>query len=244
MLTMLKQYQRCLIKVSGESLADKKQGQQYDQKKLVSIAHQLIRLADEGYEIAVVVGGGNIWRGKNSVALGMDKTTGDYMGMLATIMNALALESTIRNQHFAKVIVCNSLEVNKISEPYYFKKAIKRLEEGYIVILAAGTGSPYFTTDTAATLRAIELKADLVLMAKNGVNGVYSADPKLDASATKFDTISLSKLYELNLGVMDNTAAALAMDAKLDMIVFNIDVEDNIYNALKGKADITMITGE
>lgn len=171
----------------------------------------------------------------------IDKVNSDYMGMLATIMNALALEAEFKHQGHDKVIIQSSIEVNKICEPYYFKRCVSRLQKGYVVILAAGTGNPYFTTDSAATLRAAEIKADIILMAKNGVDGVYSADPKIDPKAVHYDYLTYEEINRKQLRVMDLTAITMSMEAKLKIIVFNINKSNNIINALEGKAKVTII---
>ena len=233
-------YKRCLIKLSGEALSKQGEGL-FCEKKLHNIAKQLIRLAQEGLEIAVVLGGGNIWRGAQAPKLGMDKVIGDYIGMLATCMNALALESVIKKLGFDKVIVCSALTINKIMEPFFYKKARKRLDEHYIVILASGAGLPCFTTDTAAILRAIELNIKLVLLAKNNIDGVYTKDPHLSPDAKHIQSLTARELVINNLKVIDHTASTLASTGKINIEVFNINSPDNIYQAAHGQAKTTKI---
>ena len=231
-------YKRCLLKISGESLRSK--DSIYDYGKIQKLANQIIKLAKEGLQIAIVIGAGNIWRGENASRINMNKTSADFMGMLATIMNALALESAIKSS-YSNTIVCSAIEVNKIAEPYYYKKIINRLKSNYIVILAAGTGNPYFTTDTAAALRATELKADVILMAKNNIDGVYSSDPNINNNSIKLDYMNWDEFIELKLNVIDWTAATLAKENKLKMIVFNVSEDNNIYKAAHGQAVCTQV---
>ncbi|WP_342252267.1 UMP kinase [Spiroplasma endosymbiont of Amphibalanus improvisus] len=239
---MLK-YKRCLLKLSGESLGGVEKGQLYSFERLNDVVKQIIKLKEEGMELGIVVGGGNIWRGVFADKIHMDKINADYMGMMATVMNALALESVFKKNNYNKVIITSAIEINKIGEPFYHKKVIKRLEEGYIVIMAAGTGFSHFTTDTAAILRAIEVKADIVFMAKNGVDGVYSDDPKTNPKATKYDEVLLNELIKKQLLVMDQTASTLAMDGKIDILVFDVTEKDNIYKAAHGTAKVTKVIG-
>ncbi len=236
---MDKKHKRILIKISGESLIGEKSI--YNFNKINEIVDQLIKINQEGYEIAIVIGGGNIWRGKNAEKLNMSKTNADFMGMIATIMNGLALESVFKSKNFNNVVVCSSIKANQLAEPYYFKKVDKRLSNGYIVILTAGVGNPYFTTDTAAVLRSIELNCDILLMAKNNVDGIYSNDPKIDKNSIRYDEITWEDMIKMKLEVIDITASALAEDSKLEMWVFDINKEYNIYNAVKGKAKLTKV---
>lgn len=238
---MALKYKRCLLKISGEALGSAVD--LYDQKKIKNIAKQIVTLNKQGLELAIVIGGGNIWRGSKAELLGMDKINADYMGMMATVMNALALESTLKAQGLDKVLIESPIEMNKILEPYYFKKAIKRLQDGYVVIMAAGTGYPYFTTDTAASLRAIEIDAEVLLMAKNGVDGIYDSDPKINKNAVKFDKITYDELTQKQLRVMDLTASSLAMEGKLSILVFDINEENNICKAAHGEAVSTIVYG-
>ena len=240
---MTAKYKRVLLKLSGESLTARHQ-KIYDKTKINDFVKQFIAIAEAGVELAIVIGGGNIWRGSLAPEIGMKKISGDYLGMLATCMNALALESLIQQHGYQKVSVCSALEMNKISEPFYFKKVNKKLSSGHILILAAGLGQPYFTTDSAAALRATELDVDVILMAKNGVDGIYSADPNTDPSAVKYDEITLSQLFAQDLKVMDLTASTIAREAKLNMIVFDANKENNIYLAACGTVEGTKVIGE
>lgn len=236
-------YKRVLLKLSGESLTSH-DNQIYNKHKINSFVKQFVAIAREGIELAIVIGGGNIWRGSLAPEIGMKKISGDYLGMLATCMNALALESLIQQHGYAKVTVCSALEMNNISEPFYFKKVNKKLASGHILLLAAGLGQPYFTTDSAAALRAVELDVDVILMAKNGVDGIYSSDPNKDPHAQKYEEISLSEIFAQKLKVMDLTASTIAREAKLNMIVFDANKENNIYLAACGAVDGTKVKGE
>ena len=226
-------YKRVLLKLSGESLTSH-DNQIYNKHKINSFVKQFVAIAREGIELAIVIGGGNIWRGSLAPEIGMKKISGDYLGMLATCMNALALESLIQQHGYAKVTVCSALEMNNISEPFYFKKVNKKLTSGHILLLAAGLGQPYFTTDSAAALRAVELDVD----------GIYSADPNKDPHAKKYEEISLSEIFAQKLKVMDLTASTIAREAKLNMIVFDANKENNIYLAACGAVDGTKVRGE
>lgn len=233
-------YKRILLKISGEALGST--DELYSNEKIDKITKQIKTLIDSKVQVALVVGGGNIWRGaKEGQKVGLDRTNADYMGMLATVMNALVLESKFKELGL-NVIVQSALEVNKVAEPYYYKKAISRLDKGYVVILAGGTGYPYFTTDTTAALRAAEIKADVILMAKNGVDGVYDADPQVNKNATRFDALSYQDITNKNLKVMDLTASTMSMEADLEIIVFDINTPDNIIKAVQGTAVATTIS--
>ena len=239
---MKPRYKRILIKLSGEALKGKHD--LYNSDHIKNIADQIIALTKEGTEVAVVIGGGNIWRGSMAKGIGMDRVNGDYMGMLATVMNALALESVLKKQGHPKVVVCSALVINELSEPFYHKKVNHKLDHGYIVILPAGLGHPYFTTDSAASLRAIQVNADVLMMAKNNVSGVYTADPRTNKNAEHLQEISLQDLIKLKLNVMDQTASTLALDGKLDMIVFNINDQNGLYKAAHHQGQFTFIRGK
>lgn len=233
-------YKRILLKISGEALGST--DELYSNEKIDKITKQIKTLIDSKVQVALVVGGGNIWRGaQEGQKVGLDRTNADYMGMLATVMNSLVLESKFKELGL-NVIVQSALEVNKVAEPYYYKKAISRLDKGYVVILAGGTGYPYFTTDTTAALRAAEIKADVILMAKNGVDGVYDADPQVNKNATRFDALSYQDITNKNLKVMDLTASTMSMEANLEIIVFDINTPDNIIKAVQGTAVATKIS--
>ena len=197
---------------------------------------------DLGVEIAIVCGGGNIWRGVTGAQMGMERSSADYMGMLATVMNGLAVQNALE-QLGIQTRLLSAIEMRQIAEPYIRRRAVRHLEKGRIVIFGAGTGSPYFTTDTTAALRAAEINADVILMAKNGVDGVYSADPKLDESAVKFDEISYSDVLAKDLKVMDQTAITLCKDNDIDLCVFNMQEDGNIAKACDGQKIGTTISG-
>ena len=232
-------YKRILLKLSGEALAGK-DGNGLDESTVDKVVSQLVRLHDMGVEIAVVVGGGNFWRGRQGK--NMDKSTADYMGMLATVMNALALQDALEN---IGVItrVQSSVEMRQFAEPYVRRRAIRHLEKGRVVIFAAGTGNPYFSTDTTAALRAAEMEADAILMAKKGVDGVYDSDPKLNPNAKKYDKLDFLDVVSQGLQVMDSTAATLCMDNAIPLVVFNLDTPGNIMRVVRGEKIGTIVGG-
>lgn len=238
---MALQYKRVLLKLSGEALGG--HNELYDSKKNYNIAKQIVKLQKEGLQIAIVVGGGNIWRGNRNDSIKMNSISADYMGMLATVMNALALEAVLKNEGSENIIVTSKIQVPEVASPYLYKKAKSYLEKGAIVIMAGGTGQPKFTTDTAATIRTIEIDADVLLMAKNGVDGIYDKDPHYNKDAIRFDNISLSELQKKQLKVMDLTASSLAMEDNIKIIVFDINEPNNIYKAAHGNARSTIVTG-
>lgn len=224
-------YKRILLKISGEALLGEQQFG-IDQKPVKKIADEIKKAVDAGAEIAVVVGGGNIFRGmKNSAKLGMDQASGDYVGMLATVMNAIALQSAL-NQIGVPCRVQSALAINQVAEPYIRHRAIRHLEKGRVVIFAAGTGNPFFTTDTAAALRASEINAEAMLMAKNGVDGVYTDDPKTNSNAKKLDKITYDDIIKNGLKVMDTSACALCKQNNIPIIVFDFDLQDGILKVL------------
>ena len=223
-----------MLKISGEALLG---SQEFgiDPVPVEMIANEIKKAHDTGVQIAVVVGGGNIFRGmKNSKKLGMDQASGDYVGMLATVMNAIALQSELRKIGVS-CRVQSAITMNKIAEPYIRFKAIRHLEKNRVVIFAAGTGNPFFTTDTAAALRAAEIGAEVMLMAKNGVDGVYDDDPKTNPDAKKFDKLSYDDIIVKNLKVMDTTSCSLCKQNNIPIIVFNFDEKDGIIKILKGE---------
>ncbi len=234
-------YNRVVLKLSGEALAGE-QGYGIDPEVIQSIASQIKEIVELGVEVAVVVGGGNIWRGMAGSAKGMDRATADYMGMLATVMNSLALQDSLENIN-VQSRVQTSIEMRQVAEPYIRRKAIRHLEKKRVVIFAAGTGNPYFSTDTTAALRAAEIEAEVILMAKNKVDGVYSADPSIDASAKKYTTISYLDVLKEGLAVMDSTASSLCMDNNIPLIVFSIMDEGNIKKAVLGEEIGTVVRG-
>lgn len=203
-------YKRVLLKISGEALAGD-QGFGINPIVVKDIAQQIKDAKDLGVEIAIVCGGGNIWRGKTGADMGMERASADYMGMLATVMNGLALQNALESIGL-ETRVMTAIDMKEVAEPYIRRRAVRHLEKGRIVIFSAGTGSPYFTTDTTAALRAAEIHADVILMAKNGVDGVYSADPKLDPNAVKFDKLTYLDVLNKDLKIMDQTAITLCKD--------------------------------
>ena len=225
-------YQRVLLKLSGEALAGDL-GYGIDPKVVDDLADQIAEIVRAGVQMAVVVGGGNIFRGLAGSAEGMDRPQADYIGMLATVMNALALQDSFE-RHGVFSRVQSAINMQEVSEPYIRRRAIRHLEKGRVVILAAGTGNPYFTTDTTAALRACELDAECLLKATK-VDGVYDSDPRENPEAQKFDRISYLDVLSRGLNVMDSTATSLCMDNHLPMIVFDLTVKGNISRALKGE---------
>ncbi|MDR2712364.1 MAG: UMP kinase [Clostridiales bacterium] len=225
-------YKRLILKVSGEALAGD-MGYGLDQVVLSSIAKQVKTVLECGSQIAMVVGGGNIWRGIAGSDQGMDRATADYMGMLATVMNSLALQDALEKEDVATRVL-SAIEMRAIAEPYIRRRAIRHLEKGRVVIFAAGTGNPFFSTDTTAALRAAEIEANVILMAKK-VDGVYSADPHLDPTAVKFDHLSYMQVLNMGLQVMDSTAASLCKDNGIPLLVFNINQSGNILRAVMGE---------
>jgi uridylate kinase len=230
---------RVLLKLSGEALmGDLEYGA--DAERIAAIATQVRQVAERGVETAVVVGGGNIYRGLSGAAAGMDRATGDYMGMLATVLNALAFQDALEKQG-ADTRVMSAIEISEVAEPYIRRRAMRHLEKGRVVIFAAGTGNPFFTTDTAAALRALEIHAEAILMAKNGVEGVYTADPRKVPDATFIERITHRQAMEQQLAVMDSTALSLCMDNDLPIHVFNMDDERNIERIVSGQRVGTVV---
>ncbi len=235
-------YHRIVLKLSGEALAgDQKFGINPPEIKVV--ARELKQVYESGVQVAIVVGGGNMWRGVTGQQLGMERAQADYIGMLGTIMNALSLQDALESAG-VPTRVQTSIEMRQIAEPYIRRRAIRHLEKGRVVIFAGGTGSPYFSTDTTAALRAAEINADAILMGKNGVDGVYSADPNKDASAVKFDHLTHMDILEKHLHVMDSTASSLSMDNHIPLVVFNFNKPGNILKAVSGEAIGTTIEGD
>ncbi len=235
-------YKRVVLKLSGEALAGESSFG-INPEVIKSIARQVKEIAELGVEAAVVVGGGNIWRGKIGSEMGMDRATADYMGMLATVMNSLALQDSLE-QLGIETRVQTSIEMRQVAEPYIRRRAIRHLEKKRVVIFAAGTGNPYFSTDTTAALRAAEIEAEVILMAKNNVDGVYSADPRVDATATKYEELSYLDVIKGGLAVMDSTASSLCMDNDIPLIVFSIMEQGNIKRAVMGEKIGTIVRGK
>ncbi len=235
-------YRRIVLKLSGEALSGEA-GFGLEPSIIKSVSRQVKEVAELGVEVAVVVGGGNIWRGKVGSEMGMDRANADYMGMLATVMNSLALQDSLENMGIP-TRVQTSIEMRQVAEPYIRRKAIRHLEKKRVVIFAAGTGNPYFSTDTTAALRAAEIEADVILMAKNNVDGVYTDDPKINEDAKKYDQLSYMDVLNEGLGVMDSTASSLCMDNDIDLLVFSITEEGNIKKAVLGENIGTIVRGK
>jgi uridylate kinase len=233
-------FRRILLKLSGEALMG---SLDYgaDPERIAAIAEQVHRVADRGVEVAIVVGGGNIYRGLKGAAEGMDRATGDYMGMLATVLNALALQDALEKRG-AHTRVQSAITISEVAEPYIRRRAMRHLEKGRIVIFAAGTGNPFFTTDTAAALRALEIHAEAILMAKNSVEGVYDDDPRVNPDANFIPNITHHEAIERRLQVMDSTALSLCMDNMLPIYVFNVDDERNIDRIVSGERVGTVVS--
>ncbi|MFR7349085.1 UMP kinase [Peptoniphilus sp.] len=224
-------YNRVVLKLSGEAMAgDAKIG--IDPATVKSIALEIKRAYETGVEIGIVVGGGNFWRGRSSGD--MDRATSDYMGMLGTVMNALALQDMLESLG-VDTRVQTAIEMKEVAEPYIRRRAIRHLEKKRVVIFSAGIGNPYFSTDTTAALRAAEIGAEVILLAKKGVDGIYDSDPNINPSAKKFDTLTYQEILTRRLTIMDSTATSLCMDNNIPVIVFGIDIENSIYDAVSGK---------
>ena len=229
-------YKRVLLKLSGEALAgDKKNG--IDAETISKICDQIKAIVEKGVQVAIVVGGGNFWRGRYGHQ--MERTTSDYMGMLATIMNGLALQDTLEAKGLY-TRVQTAIEMREVAEPFIKRKAVKHLEKGRVVIFSGGTGSPFFTTDTCAALRAAEIDADVILVAKT-IDGVYSADPKVDKNAVKYDEITYLDILNQNLKVMDSTATSLCRDNNIPLVVFDIYKPENIVKIIDGERIGTIV---
>jgi len=237
--TTLPIYKRALLKLSGEALMGEQQFG-VDPAVATRIARDVGEIQGLGVETAIVIGGGNIFRGLAASARGMDRATADYMGMLATVINALALQDALEQQGINTRTV-TAIEMRAVAEPFIRRRAIRHLEKGRVVIFAAGTGNPYFTTDTAAALRAMEIKADVILKGTK-VDGIYTADPMIDTAATKYDSISYLQVLERQLKVMDATAISLCMDNKLPIVVFNLRKPGNIRKVVLGEAIGTTVS--
>lgn len=226
-------YKRVILKLSGEAIAGN-QSFGIHPDTIKEMVKELKDIHDLGVEIAIVVGGGNIWRGTIGEEMGMERAQADYMGMLATVMNALALQDVLENSG-VPTRVQTSVEMRQIAEPYIRRRAIRHLEKGRVVIFAGGTGNPYFTTDTTAALRAAEINADVILMAKNNVDGVYDSDPKENKAAVKYDNLTHLDVISKGLKVMDSTASSLSMDNDIPLVVFNLNESGNIRRVILGE---------
>ena len=233
-------YDRVLLKLSRESFKGEKDFG-IDPAAIEYVSSQIKGVYDLGIEIAVVVGGGNIMRGSEAEAAGMERATADYAGMLATVINALHLQEALERRHSLEVRTQSAISIQQVAEPYIRRRAIRHLEKGRVVLFASGTGNPFMTTDTAAALRAIEIEAKVLLMAKNNVDGVYASDPNVDPNATKIEFISHREALEKRLGVMDATALSLCMDNDLPIIVFDLFVKSNLENIILGEQIGSMV---
>lgn len=232
-------YKRVLLKMSGEAL----KGQTnygIDPNTVKNVANQIKEVCKLGVEVGIVVGGGNIWRGKTASELGMDRAQADYMGMLATVMNGLAVQDALESVG-VPTRVLSAIEISEVAEPYIRRRAIRHLEKGRVCIFVGGIGSPYFSTDTAGVLRATEIGAEVVLMAKNGTEGVYDCDPRTNPDAKLYSELSFTEVIAKNLAVMDSTASALCRDNNIELIVFNMNTDGNILRAIKGEKIGTIV---
>lgn len=235
-------YNRIILKISGEALAGEK-GTGIDPTVIKKLAHEIKLVHDMGVQVGVVCGGGNMWRGETGAKLGMERAQADYMGMLATIMNGLALQDGLETAG-VQTRLQTSISMRQVAETYIRRVAISHMEKNRVVIFGGGTGNPYFSTDTTAALRAAEINADVILMAKNGVDGVYTADPNLDPSAKKFAELTQLDMIAKGLQVMDRTASSLSMDTHIPLIVFNVNTPGNIKRVVEGENIGTIIRGD
>ena len=226
-------YKRILLKISGEALSAGQNDLILSTDTLKKFAATVKKVHDLGVEIAIVCGAGNIWRGKIADDVGMERCNADYMGMLATMINALALQDVLEHVGLA-TRVQSALEIDRVAEPYIRRRAVRHLEKGRVLIFAGGTGNPYFSTDTCAALRAAEINADVILMAKNGVDGVYDSDPRINKDAKMYEKVSYMEVISKDLKVMDNTATSLCMNTDMELVVFNMNDMDNIVRVVNG----------
>tara|TARA_B110000483_G_scaffold175423_1_gene207494 strand:+ start:620 stop:1324 length:705 start_codon:yes stop_codon:yes gene_type:complete len=232
-------YKRILLKLSGEALMGNR-NYGIDPERLSDYANEIKKLTDKGIEVAIVIGGGNIFRGVAGASNGMDRVQGDHMGMLATVINGLALQSALENAEIPTRLQ-SAIQINEVAEPFIRRRAIRHLEKGRVVIFGGGTGNPYFTTDSAAVLRAIEIEADVILKGTR-VDGIYSADPEKDKTAVKFDTISFKDVLQKGLKVMDTTAFTLSQENDLPIIVFDMNTQGNLLKIVSGDAIGTTVS--
>lgn len=235
-------YKRIVLKISGEAIAGDK-GFGIDPETIQVISQEIKEAHDLGVELAIVVGGGNIWRGKTGEVMGMDRAQADYIGMLATVMNGLALQDGLETLG-VPTRVQTAINMSEVAEPYIRRRAIRHLEKGRVVIFSGGTGSPYFSTDTTAALRAAEINADVIMMAKNNVDGVYSSDPNIDETAVKYDELTYLDVINKSLQVMDVTASSLSMDNEIPLVVFKFNEKGNIKRVILGEKIGTNIRGK
>lgn len=237
---MLPKYKRILLKLSGESLMGEG-NYGIDHKVISQYAYDIKSITDLGVQVAIVIGGGNIYRGMNEAETGIERAQGDYMGMLATVINGMAMQSGLEKVGLYTRLQ-SAIKMEQIAEPYIRRRAIRHLEKGRVVIFGAGTGNPYFTTDTAASLRAIEIQADVILKGTR-VDGIYTADPEKDSTATRYETITFSEVYQKSLNVMDMTAFTLCQENKLPIIVFDMNKPGNLFQVIMGKNVGTLVKG-
>lgn len=224
-------YKRIVLKLSGEAMAGEK-GIGIDSSTVRLFAKEIKKISEEGVETCIVVGGGNFWRGRDSKE--MDRATSDYMGMLGTVMNALALQDALEQMEVVTRVM-TAIEMKQVAEPYIRRRAIRHLEKGRVVIFSGGIGNPYFSTDTTAALRAAEIDAEVILLAKKGTDGIYDSDPNINVDAVKFESLSYFDILSKNLKIMDSTATSLCMENDIPLIVFGIDESENIFDAAMGK---------
>ena len=239
---MERKYKRVMLKLSGEAMANKN-GFGIDPEVVSRLAREIKEVCEKNIQVCIVVGGGNIWRGLKGSQGGMDRVSADYMGMLATVINAVALQDSLEKLGVT-TRVQTSIEMMQVAEPYIRRRAIRHLEKSRVVIFAGGTGNPYFTTDTTAALRSAEVEVDVMLMAKKQVNGVYDSDPKINPDAKFFTRLTYGEVLQKELAVMDNTAIALCMNNNIPIVVFNIDKPGNIVKACLGENLGTIIEGK
>ena len=238
-----KPFKRILLKLSGESLKGER-SHGIDPDSLDYMAEEIKAVTSKGIELGIVVGGGNIWRGSDAEIEGMERASADYAGMLATVISALALQDSLERKHKLNTRTLSAINIQQVAEPYIRRRAIRHLEKGRIVLFAAGTGNPFVTTDTGSALRALEIEADVLLMAKNDVDGVYDKDPKLDKSAVRYESISYLDAIEKRLKVMDSTALSLCMEYNIPIVVFDLFEKGNLNRIVSGEKVGTLVTGE
>ena len=238
-----KPFKRILLKLSGESLKGER-SHGIDPDSLDYMAEEIKAVTSKGIELGIVVGGGNIWRGSDAEIEGMERASADYAGMLATVISALALQDSLERKHKLNTRTLSAINIQQVAEPYIRRRAIRHLEKGSIVLFAAGTGNPFVTTDTGSALRALEIEADVLLMAKNDVDGVYDKDPKLDKSAVRYESISYLDAIEKRLKVMDSTALSLCMEYNIPIVVFDLFEKGNLNRIVSGEKVGTLVTGE
>ena len=238
-----KPFKRILLKLSGESLKGER-SHGIDPDSLDYMAEEIKAVTSKGIELGIVVGGGNIWRGSEAEIEGMERASADYAGMLATVISALALQDSLERKHKLNTRTLSAINILQVAEPYIRRRAIRHLEKGRIVLFAAGTGNPFVTTDTGSALRALEIEADVLLMAKNDVDGVYDKDPKLDKSAVRYESISYLDAIEKRLKVMDSTALSLCMEYNIPIVVFDLFEKGNLNRIVSGEKVGTLVTGE